>query len=483
MKEIKGFKYVRDSFRTKQVKYGGYAALITLAVIAGLILVNLIIAQFSPQIDLTQSKLFSLSEQSIQVLDKVTSPVNIYGLWAPGQENTEVTEVVDLYIARNKNIHFQAMDPDKNPGFLVRYDKDKQGISRGSVIVEGAKGFKVISSQEMYDFSTNNQTGARSVTGVAVERRFTSALLFVGTGETPGLYEITGHDETALSQIGMQEIVERENFSLKTINLIQSNIPGDASGLIINAPRSDISRGEADKILAYLDNGGRLLVLVDYRVRELPILNEVLSSYGLGFAYGVVQENDTAHTAGAPYIMIPEMVEHDITKPLAQKSSLLVLPFPMGISELSTKRRSVGLSPLLTSSQNSWLRTDLNETATVRVGSDIKGPVTIAMAVLDPQYIQGNEKQARIVAIAAASLLEPISSYQQIPGNLDFFMNSLTWLEDRPEALSVRSKSLYLLPLRLNGLQMIIFGGIFMLIIPLAFFVTGLVTWLKRRHL
>jgi hypothetical protein len=365
----------------------------------------------------------------------------------------------------------------------VKYDKDKQGMDRGSVIVEGAKGFRIIRPQEMYDISTNNQTGQRSVTGIAVERRFTSALLFAGSGETPALYEITGHDEIALSQINMQETVERENFSLKTINLIQANIPGDASGLIINAPKSDISRGEADKILAYLDNGGRFLVLVDYRVRELPILNEVLASYGLRFNYGVVQENDTAHTAGTPYIMIPEMAEHDITKPLAQKSSLMVLPFPMGISELPTKRRSVGLSPLLTSSQNSWLRTDLNETATIRVGSDIKGPVTVAMAVLDPQYIQGNEKQARIVAVAAASLLEPISSYQQIPGNVDFFMNSLTWLEDRPEALSVRSKSLYLLPLRLNGLQMIIFGGIFILIIPLAFFITGLVTWLKRRHL
>ncbi|AEF81262.1 GldG family protein [Leadbettera azotonutricia] len=483
MKEIKGFKYLRDSFRTKQVKYGGYAALITLAVIAGLILVNLIIAQFTPQIDLTYSKLFSLSEQSIQVLDKVNSPVNIYGLWRPGEDNSEVTEVVDLYIGRNKNIHFQVMDPDKNPGFLVKYDKDKQGIARGSVIVEGAKGFRVIPPQDMYDVSTNNQTGRQSITGVAVERRFTSALLFAGTGETPVLYEITGHEERALSQLGMKETVERENFSLKSINLVQSSIPPDASGLILNAPRADISRGEADKILAFLENGGRLLILADYRIRELPILNETLSSYGLRLDYGVVQENDTAHTAGAPYVMIPEMAEHDITKPLSQRSSLIVLPFPMGISELPAKRRSVGLSPLLSSSQNSWLRTDLEETANIRVGSDIKGPITIAMTVMDPQYIQGNEKQARIVVIAAASLLEPISSYQQIPGNLDFFMNSLTWLEDRPEALAVRSKSLYLLPLRLNGLQMIIFSVVFVLLIPLAFFITGLVTWLKRRHL
>jgi ABC-type uncharacterized transport system involved in gliding motility auxiliary subunit len=62
-------------------------------------------------------------------------------------------------------------------------------------------------------------------------------------------------------------------------------------------------------------------------------------------------------------------------------------------------------------------------------------------------------------------------------------MNSLTWLEDKPENLSVRSKSFFILPMRLNGFQLVIFGLLFVIIIPLAFFVGGLVTWLKRRHL
>jgi hypothetical protein len=161
----------------------------------------------------------------------------------------------------------------------------------------------------------------------------------------------------------------------------------------------------------------------------------------------------------------------------------VALPYAMGVSELPTKRRTVKLFPFLASSQNSWLRTDLNEGSTTRMASDLPGPITLGMAVLDPEYIQGAEKQTRVAVITSGALLEPINVFQQLPGNLDLFMNSLTWLEDRPEALSVRSKSLFLLPLRLNGLQMIIFGGVFILIIPLAFFISGLVIWLKRRHL
>jgi hypothetical protein len=415
------------------------------------------------------------------VLEKVNVPVNIYGLWGPTEENKELLEVIDLYLGKNRNIHLQVVDPDKNPGLVMKYDKTKQGIPRGSVVVEGAKGFKVITPTDMYDVSTYN--GRSSITGISMERRITSALLFVGTGETLAVYEISGHEELPLASLSMLETVERENYALKQLNLIQSDIPADASALILNGPRADLSQGEADKILNYLEKGGRLLALVDYRVREADILNGIFASYGIRFDYGVLSETVPSYTAGTGYLEVPDLEDHDITNPLAQKQSPVLLSFAMGLSELSTKRRTVEIKPLLTSSPSAFLRTNIAEESASRTSSDVPGPITVAMTAIDPYWIQGNEAQARIVAIACGSILEPVNYYQQIPGNLDFFMNSLTWLEDRPETLSVRSKSLFVLPMRINGLQMIIYGGIFVALIPLAFFAAGLITWLKRRHL
>jgi ABC-type uncharacterized transport system involved in gliding motility auxiliary subunit len=487
MKDIRTLsgKKMFESFKTRQVKYGGYAAFITLAVIAGLLLINLIVGQFSPQADLTGNKFFSLSEQTLQVVDSIDSPVTFYGLWQPGQVEKDVTAVLDLYLARNKNLRLNVVDPDRNPGLVVRFDKDKKGISSGSVIVEGAKGFKVVGPNDMYDLdysriSRENPYPTR--TGIAVERRLTSTLLYVATGTTPAVYELSGHNEMSLAEFAMKDVVERENFTLKQLNLIQSNIPADASALIINAPQSDITPQDAGKILDYLEKGGRLLLLVDYRIRELPVLNEMLASYGLQLDYGLVIEHDLEYIAfNYPNMVAPDPAEHDITAPFADKSaSLLVLPDAMGISELPVKRRTVEIKPLLTSSPNSFLRADLDETSPVRIASDQQGPITLAASVMDPSWIQGNEPQARIVVIASASML---ALNQQIPWNLDFFMNSLTWLEDRPETLSVRSKSLFILPMRINELQKIIFGGLFVIIIPLALFVCGFIIWLKRRHL
>jgi hypothetical protein len=481
-------KKIGDSFKTRKVRYGGYAALITLAVIAGIILINLIMGQFTPQIDLTDNRMFSLSEQTLQVIDSVDSAVTIHGLWRPGQERSDIIAVLDLYLARNKNFTLNIVDPLRYPGLVQKFDKDNEGISPGSIVVEGPKGFRLISPREMYDLDYSRASYENpnpSVTGIAVERRLTSALLYAASGTTPAIYEIFGHQEISLGDLGMQETVEQENYRLQTLNLVQSDIPSDASALILNWPRSDLNQREAEKILGYLEKGGRFFVLVDYRIGELPVLNEVLASYGMGFEYGRISENNPlynpVYATGLVNLEIPDAAEHDITAPLKDKTETpVVLVDAMGIKELDVKRRSVELKPLLISSPESFLRTDLNETSSNRTVSDLPGPHVLAMTAMDPSWIQGNEPQTRIVAIGSGSLLLYGSEF---PWNLDLFMNSLTWLEDRPENLSVRSKSLFILPMRLNGLQIIIFGLLFVIVIPLALFAGGLITWLKRRHL
>ena len=475
LKEINGFKSIRDSFKTRQVKYGGYAALITLAVIVGLILLNLIVGQLSPQIDMTESGIFSLSEQTVQVLDQIKEPVKFIGLWQPGYENQTLIEVIDLYRAKNSNIHLEIVDPNKNPGLTARYDKTNQGIQQGSLVVEGAKGFKVIGPNDFYDYYSN-QSGQSSVMGVSMERRITSALLFIGTGQTPVIYETQGHQEMTLAELGLYELLERENFTVKQIYLTYSDIPSDASALVISVPSIEFSKEEADKVLNYLEKGGRLLLMADYRVSELGPINDILASYGMRFDYGVLVENDLNHYYGNQYNCIPVLLDHDITKPLIEQRLPILLRFSMGISELSAKRRSVELKPFLSSSSNSFVRVDLASDSGSIINTDIPGPITVGMTAMDPSWIQGNEPQARIVAISSGP--EPWTA-----GNFDLLMNSITWLEDRPETLTVRSKSMFLLPMRISAFQMILFGVIIVILIPLAFFVTGFVIWLKRRHL
>jgi hypothetical protein len=480
-------KKISKSLGTRYVKYGGFAAIVTIAVIVAVIFLNLIIQVVSPQFDLTGEKLFSLSEQTLQVLEAVKGPVTIYGIWEPGRENVQAQEIAELYAARSRFVTFKALDPDLNPGLLQRFNQDDRGIDKRSLVVEGEKGFKIISEMNMYDYYLDQQQQPR-FTGLSIERRITSALIFVSTGETPVIYEISGHEEVPLYMRQMRETVEQENYALKDLDLMTSPIPADASALILNNPLRELSPPEREKILEYLEGGGRLLVLMDYRSGAVEGVNEILASYGIRFDHGVLLEQDQNYALRSPFILVPNMADHDILRPLTEKRTAVVSGFPQGVSILNLRRRTVNAVSLLTSSPNSFLRTDLSDPAAPnRLPGDLSGPHTLAAAVMDPEYSQDG-KQTRIVAMGAAVLdpltLDPLSMRpQQIPGNLDFFLNSLTWLEDRPETLSVRSRSLFQMNLMISPLQLIIFSLAFVVLIPLAFFILALVTWLRRRHL
>ena len=480
MKDI--ISVIRKSFNTRQVKYGGYAVFLTIAVIAGLILLNLLVGQYSPQIDMTSNKMFSLSEQSLQVLEMIDTPVKFYGIWRAGDENRNIITIINLYVSKNKNISLEIIDPDRNPGFMVRYDRERQGISRGSLIVEGERGFRVIASRDMYDISAS-RPGTNAITGIAAERRITGALLFLATGDAPVVYEITGHGELPLAALGTDTVLDQENFTLHSLNLLLDPIPSDASTLILNSPRRDIAPVEAEKLLDYLTQGGSLLIMADFGIQELTNLNDVLRSYGLAFNYGIVRETDPNYIAIDERTLWPDIPDHEITRLLTNKRRTPVVVIEaMPLTILETRRRTVEAAPLLISSSAAFLRSEVDEGFDTRLPSDVSGSFIMAAAVLDPHEARDDEPQARIVAIGTVSLL-PLA-IQGFDSNLDLFMNSLNWLENRPETITVRSKSLIIAPpLRMNLVQIILFGVIFIFIIPMAFCIAGFITWLRRRHL
>ncbi|MDR2534597.1 MAG: GldG family protein [Treponema sp.] len=470
---------ITKSLETRSVKYGGFAAIITIAVIGAVIFLNLIVQQFSPQFDLTENKLFSLSDQTLRVLETMESPVTIYGIWEPGGANPHAQETAKRYAAKSDFIRFEEVDPDLNPGLLKRFDPHAQGLSKGSLVVAGEKGFKVIRPEDMYDVYYNQQQRPQ-ITGVAVEKRITGALLYAG--ETPKVYEITGHQEPLLSALALKETVERENYGLQEINLFQSAVPEDAAALILNNPNTELASIETERLLAYLEQGGRLLVFLDYRSAAADSVNEVLASYGLRFDYGVVGELDLNYRirVESPYEFLPVMKTHDIVNPLVEQNIPAFLPLPMGISVLDLRRRTVKITPFLTTSGNSFLRTDLNNTSLQQSPGDEPGPINLGVAVTDPEYSE-NGRQTRIVAISCGMLLEPPGS--QIRGNIDIFMNSLSWIDDRPETLSVQSRSALVMPMSMSALKVLIFSAVFVVLIPLTLFILGLATWLRRRHL
>ena len=92
----------------------------------------------------------------------------------------------------------------------------------------------------------------------------------------------------------------------------------------------------------------------------------------------------------------------------------------------------------------------------------------------------GKYHETKLVVAGDAEFID--SRFASI-GNADFILNSLNWLQDKQESISIRPKSLLSRYLNINAFQRLLFAGITVILIPLIILGAGLVMWLRRRHL
>ena len=485
MKKLNLKMNIIEIFKNKRVRYGGYAALVTLAAAIVLVVLNLIIQQIPSDIDMTDNKLFTLSDQTKDLIDKLEAPVTIYGLYPPGQESENVVEVVRKYERASRKITYEQIDPDKNPAFLQKYDTEDTGLSAGSLIVESGENFKVISGIDLYDVSYN-QSGQARVMGFKAEQRLTNALLFAASGVTPKVYQIIGHGEYTFLQLGLLDTIEKENFEVAELNLLTTNeIPADADIITLMSPEFDLTEGEVEVLRTYLENDGSAMIFADIAAGALPKLNTLLGSFGVNIDFTIVMEGDKArlYDPDNPFFLAPIIQSHQITDPLIEDNLTVLMPYNMPVVKLDIVKRNVNIVPLLQSSPKSWVRTELENTSLLQQTGDRKGPADIAVAINKRKMEMSEPDGFRLIIAGNAGFVGPIPPFGTLKPNVDFLMNSLAWLNKRDDSISVRSKSLFTFPLRISGQMQLIYAAIFVILLPLGILLAGLIVWLRRRHL
>lgn len=489
MKKIQT-KISLDFFKSKRMRYGGYAALVTLAAAVIVVVVNLIVQQIPGEIDMTENRLFTLSEQTLGLIDRLDAkgdPVTIYGLYQPNNENPNVVDVIRKYERASDVIRYERVDPDKDPGFLRKYESEDSGLTNGTLIVDSGDIFKVIPGIDMYDVSYSQQ-GEPRVMGFKAEQKITNALLYVTSGYTPTIYQLTGHGEYTLIQLGLYTTIEKENFTIEDLNLLTTDsVPEDADIVICIGPETDLTEKEADDLRTYLeDENGSALFLFDFTGEDFPLFNSLLASFGVEAQNAIVMEGDADRLFDPeiPFFLAPEILSHDITDPLRADDMTILMPNVIPINTLEVKKRNTEIEPLLQTSRQSWIRENPDEIRSMlKQPSDTAGPVTPAVAIYKRKMEMDEPEGYRLVVAGNAKFVGYIPPFGTLKPNIDFLMNSLSWLNKRTESISVRSRSLFEFPLRISGTLQLVYAGIFVILIPVGILAAGLIVWLRRRHL
>jgi len=474
-----------ESFKDKRVRYGGYASMMTAFVVAILIIINLMVGQFDYKLDLTENKMFSLSQQTLELLDRLDQNITVYVLTETGKENLIFDETLKQYSAHSNKIKVEYKDPVLYPQFATKYDKEGKGISNDSLIVEGENGkFKIIPPSQLFNYSYNS--GSYIVESLAVEERVTGAIQYIISEKNPVIYTLKGHDEPSLPYYVKTQL-EKENYEIKDLNLLtDKEIPEDADILMIYAPVRDISKEEGAKITEFLENQGRAIiltnVLTNVKEDQMPNLQEVLKKYGLSIRKSMILEMDAKYQFANPLYIIPNLQGHEITNPLKSSGLPVLVAVAQNIETLQVKRDSLEISPLLTSSETSYAKTNFQSEVAEKEEGDIDGPLDIAVAVTDTWYENNEEKITKLVVVGNTEFLNETINAQSAGGNIDFFMNTVNWLVDKEESISIRPKSLLTTRLKINVSQVYIYVGITVVLIPLIIGIIGLTVWLRRRN-
>ena len=458
--------------KTVALKGGSYAIALTVLVLALLIVVNILAGALPAnltKLDISSSKLYSITSNTKAVVNALEQDVTLYWIVQSGQEDAVIENLLAKYDSLSDFLHVEKKNPDVYPTFAQQYTQET--VSNNSLVVVSGEKYRYVPYSDIY-VTQGSQFSYSYTTSFDGEGAITSAIDYVVSTELPKLYLLEGHGESQLPE-SFQEQLEKENLETENLSLLTvDEVPEDAAALLLYAPSSDISQEEAQMLESYVQKGGKLLVLAGpVADGELTNLYGILETYGITAAQGIVSEGDRSHYAfQAPYVLLPELGDSDITAPLTEKNYYAIVPVAAGL-QLGDDSR---VTALLTTTDSAYSKlSGYSQTTYEKEEGDIDGPFALGVDIAD-----GGE----LVFFTSSYLLEDMYNAYSSGANSDLVMNALSSLLGERQAMSIRSKSLNYNYLTISESAASLLKLVMIGMVPLLYLAMGgAALWDKRR--
>ena len=481
--------WISSAMTSRTTRYGSNTAVTILLALAILVLVNFVSARRSSRLDVSAGRQFSLSEQTEKILRNLDRDINITAFYTQDHyRRIPAEDTLNEYAQQSSKIRLTFIDPTSKPGLADAY-KIKQN---GTVVFESGEKREDVESYQ-------NE-----------EQDFTSAILKLLATEQKKLYFLDGHGERDIdgydddSYGDLKKIIEADNYQVEKLALAsQPSIPADCSLLVIAGPKKPLLPQEEEAIAEYLNAGGKAMIMVD--PAPSPSLVGLLREWGIEVRDDIILDGFGQTLFGDPSVPVTVKYEfHTITDPIARVMTFF--PMARSLAPIAEAREDIEVTQLVKTSDDSWGELDTEALLSERragynEGRDLKGPMCMAVAVIlkqksevehaaslfieEPSSIpdqppEETTKEKRVLVIVGDSDFATNKYLQQ--GNPDFFMNSVNWLTEEEELISIRPKDQEQARVRgLTGgqLRSVTYTSIFA--IPFLVLMAGVGVWWKRR--
>jgi ABC-type uncharacterized transport system involved in gliding motility auxiliary subunit len=492
----------RTSFSVRRRwRIGLDIALRTLIVLAVAVMVNYVAAQFFHRFYLSSRTKTALSSRTRTILASLTNQMTITLYYDTRDQNNFYPTLLDLaneYRAANKNITVRTVDYEREPGEAEKA-KEQYNLpgsastpnappSKDLIIFACGDHHVVVPGEAIVQYQLQqiaSQPGEKELEfrrkpiAFNGEVMFTSKLLELERQQPFIAYFVQGDGEPSLAdehQFGFQSFaltLAQNNITMRNLELFGNvPVPADCNLLILVAPRP-LSDSELEKVSQYQNEGGRLLLLLDYNSVQQPTgLEPILQHWGINVLPDTVK--DPHGTITGQDVRVRRFNPKGFLNPLAEESLQMIFPHPVEKVEWdSPPPNAPQVDELAFSSPDATLIHDPAAAA--------RSYPLIADSWQKPVAGVNHPRGATRIVVAGDSTF--LSNYFiQGGADRDFVSYAVNWLLDREELLSgVSPHPVTELRLMLTQREQQQLGWLLVGALPGGVLLLGLAVWFVRR--
>ena len=447
-------------FSARSSRLGANALTVSLLVLVVLGLLNFLGYRHHQRLDLTSEKLFTLSDQSRRAVSSLKKDVDI--LRFARTPDPTFKDLATEYVNAGTHVHYRAVDPQEKPEVARQYNVTHMN----DVVVSSGSHNETLSA-----------TGEQDVTNaiIKVTRDTVKTVCFV---EGHGEKSIAAGDADGLAN--GDKALKSEGYQTKTVNLVSAGeVPADCNVLVEAGPKQSLFPQEAGLVGKYLDGGGRVLLLLDPEMD--PKVDSILVAWNMVLGSNVVIDASGVGRLFGAGPAVPLVVDYGpspITQNFAGTMTFFNLARTVSLKDKS-KSDPEG-TELLKTSPRSFTVPNL-KTKEVRYdpAKDQAGPLSLGVAAERRGGAGASSKSARLVVIGNSAFAT--NQWEGLQRNGDLFVNTVNWLAQDEDLISVRPKSPTNRRVILTETQQRELFFASMIFLPGLVIISGAVIWFRRR--
>ena len=473
------WREVVEYFRRRQARNSAVATVGVLVALLIVVAVNYLGSRQNKRWDLTASRQYSLSEQTVQVLQSLDEPVT-FTVFDRQTEIDRFRNRLDEYAYNSSQVSVEYIDPDIRP--IVAREFDVQAY--GTVVVD--------------------YMGRRERVTTDAEQDLTNALIKAMSTMERKVYFLQGHGEKEPNDTerdgfsAASGLLRRDNYMVERLVLAQQNdVPDDATVVLIAGPTTDVLPAEAEALRRYLARAGKLMILLDPplgpEAAPLPNLEAIIREWGIDPGNNVVV--DISGATNEPSIAVAATYPlHAITERFA---TLTIYPLARSVEPIAGGADGRVAQAIVETSRQSWAESDLASLTSdtgvtmddasgdvagpIRLGAAVSAPVEAADAPAEGEPETGDAlvPETRIVVFGDSDF--PSNAYGGVPGNLNLFANAISWLAQQENLIAIRPTEAEDRRVTMTPNQQWWAMATSVFLLPAFVFGAGIFTWWRRR--